>query len=402
MTRLEELYHSLATVLIRYHDIQRTNPLVKGLDPYAPNAQYHQKTASILKDKGFAAELDRLNFECKGQDKDRLESLTYIKDVVLYLHTLNQRTEPFSESELEKYELLIVQLLTDLKTLLTIDKSITYKATLARVDGSTLSIPLKGLLDSGYVANTLCASGKVIQQEVLSKFEELTEELTDEAMREFSADLCREHDESIRARKSRTDDLERRQAEQLAKEKTAQLELVQGQNRTLQEQVASLLEVQEGMKAKVEAGEQAQLDLISVRAAHAELQSQFESQERKQSESATTILSLQHQLEAAKLELRLSEGSKLPLQLSEGGKKDPSYSNLPSFLMPPTIASSLLSQEHRRITKGAALPFQFYGKSPNGTSSISPGFFAKSPGQPQATSSAAEADPLSPPTSNAL
>ncbi len=191
---LENLTVSLATVLIRYHDLQNTKARVQGANPEQHKKKSRELASCILQEPDFESKLTVLIGECTNQYQERLSLLNVIKNEIIELNRLSKREAPFSPHEFEEYKRKITQFFTDLRCLFMKRKDEAYEVEINRLGIESTKIPLCGFQNIGLSSYSVpvCASGVIIQGEVMTLFH-LTPASPAELIKEIAEKICMEH-----------------------------------------------------------------------------------------------------------------------------------------------------------------------------------------------------------------
>lgn len=337
MTQLKKLIQSLTTVLVRYHDIQGVNIQVSGTDPKTPHSEYGKKAAELLGKENPDTVLENLNNEFMDKYPERRELLKYLKNIIISLHKLSIKTETSSDSELNKYSKMVVQLVTDLKVLLATKKSVKYTVALKLPDKAPESFALKGLYDDGYLAFGLCASGSLIQEEVLKLFAELT----DKELEETIIGIFLEHNNALLAAKYRTT--------------PSDLSTVMAENyKAIQLQIKTTEEIQHQLKLSEEQNAKLRQQVDGYLSAQAEDLVHTEKLESQLNEAQSANLALQERIKQLE-----QDQADLKTQLSQKDIPIAPFSFLPTSTLPGLLnkgASANLLQSGRIA---APQPFTF-------------------------------------------
>lgn len=307
---LHKLINALTIVLVRYHDSQdECEPrIVLGSSSYK-NACIEYAT-KLLATENYAEELKRINEKATSSYRLRLRLLNYIKDEIVILKTLSTRTKPFSEVELEEYTKKITQLFVDIINLLNVPKIGFYSVHTNELNGKNgITISLNGLLDKGmgYLKSTMCRSGVLLEEEVLTLFHIMKTEEVEEILPEIRAvaeEICFGHQDFILAKLT-----------QRAHEETQTIK------REHEIALQSQIEEHEKTKTKLDT---TQLELVSTKkdliVAQEKIEHLQEEIEQLQEENKTQ----QRQLEESKAQLAVITTSKpSPTQQDEGVQTPP-------------------------------------------------------------------------------
>ena len=191
MARLHDLLHSLATVLILYHDTQEVKPLISEADPVILVQKTREKAEAILHehDVPYHKCINELIKECP----DRKPFLSYLLNEIIYVKTMLDQEEPFSHREFEEYKTQISRMFTDFRQLLSTDKTKTCGVNYsAKVDDDCKVISIAGLMNTTYIGKSLCKSGELLTREVMLRFN-ISNNAKDKEIGALVEDLCLEH-----------------------------------------------------------------------------------------------------------------------------------------------------------------------------------------------------------------
>lgn len=194
MTRLEELIISLATVIVRYHDSYNAatayNP--KGATEALTRKSSFDYSKKLLEKNELQSKLSELVNKCPKNDRGPF--LDFIKDELLVLKERLNKAQPFTSGEFELYQKQMTQLVVDFIKLLNTNKGTTYDV---QCNNPLVKISLGGLNNVGFglLASSLCKSGQLLTEEILTRFNFSTaEEAT-----EWAKELCNEHQNKLLA-----------------------------------------------------------------------------------------------------------------------------------------------------------------------------------------------------------
>jgi uncharacterized coiled-coil protein SlyX len=195
MTRLEDLMHSLGSVLLRYHDSQKVNILVKDKDPVKQLKKTRALASQILEDKdvSFEKRFEEINTESLKTYTDRKFFLPYILNEISYIKSMLDRKKSFSPKEFEEFKKQMTQMLINFRHLLITDKDKTHDVTYS---GSKVSVTLIGLINNGYVGSHWCNSGNLLSEEVFQRFN-ITDSSNDDTLAALAHTICNEHQNNL-------------------------------------------------------------------------------------------------------------------------------------------------------------------------------------------------------------
>ena len=203
MTRLEDLLHSLSTVLLRYHDTQGVNVLVTESNPVLLLKKTRDRASLILKDPDvpFDKCLKDLIKECTNGYPGRKPFLSYILNEIIYLKAMLDKKNSFSPKEFDEYKKQMAKMLVDFRQLLITLKNKTYNVTYSAIrseedSDSEVTISLSGLVNTAYMGNPLCNSGTLLTEEVLHRLN-MTASYSDEAITALADNICTEHQNAL-------------------------------------------------------------------------------------------------------------------------------------------------------------------------------------------------------------
>lgn len=197
MTRLEDLLYSLATVIIRYHDVQaRVKKLVFETDKQLIRRDSRHLAKTIINDNqlDYKTKFEGLIKECSSERKS---FLTYLLNELVLIKRLLDRKTPFETSQLEEFRKQLFTLFSDFNKLLSTVKSSPCKITYSNSDftpGSTRT--LDGLVNDGWSGSELCNSGIFLNEEVLERFHVALICSPDE-IAEIAEQICIEHQNTL-------------------------------------------------------------------------------------------------------------------------------------------------------------------------------------------------------------
>ncbi len=197
MTRLEDLLYSLATVIIRYHDVQsRVKKLVFETDKQLIRRDSRHLAKTIINDNqvDYKTKFEALVKECPPERKP---FLTYVLNELVLIKLLLDRKTPFEPSQLEELKKQLFTLFSDFNKLLSTVKSRPCKITYSTSDftpGSTHT--LDGLVNDGWAGSELCNSGIFLNQEVLERFG-VTLISSPEEIAEIAEQICVEQQNAL-------------------------------------------------------------------------------------------------------------------------------------------------------------------------------------------------------------
>lgn len=202
MTKLEDLAISLTTILILYHDHQGINKLINetGTEQLRAARNHAQK---ILKQADYQDRLNEIITECTATGYgDRKPFLDFLLYEISFLSQLTKQEKPFSPEKLKRYQLEIVNLLTDLSNLLRIVKkgpnsfyNVTYSS-LDRNQANPLKLPLAGLISDSMFSSSLCYSGVLVTNVLFDHFK-LSQDPSSVVNTQFAETLCVEHQNGL-------------------------------------------------------------------------------------------------------------------------------------------------------------------------------------------------------------
>ncbi|WP_412755812.1 hypothetical protein [Legionella bozemanae] len=196
MTRLEELIYALATVIVRYHDIQDNiatkDKFVTALDLTMRKKKSHDRAVEIIQDTrtNFAPYLEGKINACTGGYQARKEFLSFILSTICYLKEQNERKIPFESKELQTFHEQLTQLFIDFRQLLNVYKGSKYPVTLIN-SKSAKTQELNGLLNDRLVGGKYCNSGLLLIDEVFSVLHMTTDDSNAE-LKEIAKNICLE------------------------------------------------------------------------------------------------------------------------------------------------------------------------------------------------------------------
>ena len=177
-TRLEDLLHSLTTILVRFHDAQPKIKvkLITDSDPLSLPKKSRQEAIRILEDSvtPFDIRLKEIISICNKVYPERTSFLNFMLNQITYLKTMNDRKNSFNPTELEEYKKQVAQMLLDFRQLLLTIKDKTHDVKYSRIKTEIDSTPempisLSGLVNNAYVGNHFCNSGILLNTEVLER-----------------------------------------------------------------------------------------------------------------------------------------------------------------------------------------------------------------------------------------
>jgi hypothetical protein len=198
MKGLPDLFYSLIAVIIRYHDAHVSEKLIIESNYSLLTSRSRAYSPQILTNTTDKYEdtLNNLVAKCTAKYDSRKHLLYYLVNEIVFLKTLLDKKESFSSSELDQYKAVITQMLLNFKQLILTPKSATCSVKYSKIDFEpTPPITLNGLVNSGYLSDSLCFSG-ILFAEVLSRFN-LSSTSSDEEMRDIADSLCMEHQNSL-------------------------------------------------------------------------------------------------------------------------------------------------------------------------------------------------------------
>lgn len=196
MTKLADLLHSLAAVIICYHDAQVSDKLVNDPDPKLINDHTKKISEILLSDPktGFA-KLNDLITRCTLNYSYRKHLLDYLLNEVIFLKNALDKKEPYASSEFLKYQANMTQMFTNLRQLLLTPKSSNFNVKYSPVEGKEPSITLNGLTDNGVIYTKLCKSGELLE-ELFLQFNLLRSSSKINFI-EKAESICQEHQNSL-------------------------------------------------------------------------------------------------------------------------------------------------------------------------------------------------------------
>lgn len=213
MTKLENLIYALTAVLICYHDNQSgVKQIITESDDDIRTIKSMAYAVKVIQEKpDFQVYLDKLIKECTKDNLLRRPLLHFILHEIVYLKSLQDRTASFDLLQLEEYKDQMTQLLVDLKELLALPKSSTYKVSYSKIQNSAeKSIALSGLKNDGIYGNDLCKSGELLKKMVLGPLY-ISIHSTKMEVREIAEAICMEHQNSLLIPELSTQNLSQKQ-----------------------------------------------------------------------------------------------------------------------------------------------------------------------------------------------
>lgn len=203
MTKLEDLYYSLTTVLVRYHDSQAgVTKLINESDPHLLRKKSRSCAIAILqnKDVHYKIRMDELIKECTKGYPGRTPFLYFLLHQITFLKALQDRNKSFEPIQLEEYINQLTQFLIDLRKLLNTTKSKTYVVKYSRLSienepNAEVTIALSGLIND-YYPYSLCNSGFLLKEEVLETLN-IALNYSDSEIKVIAESLCIEHQNAL-------------------------------------------------------------------------------------------------------------------------------------------------------------------------------------------------------------
>ncbi|KTD42026.1 DUF874 family protein [Legionella parisiensis] len=260
MTRLEELVYALATVIVRYHDIQDNiatkDKFVTALDPTMRKKKSHDRAVEIIQDTktDFAPYLEGKINACTGGYQARKEFLSFILSAICYLKEQNERKIPFEPKELQAFHEQLTQLFIDFRQLLNVYKGSKYPVTLIN-SKSAKTQEFNGLLNDRLVGGKYCNSGLLLIDEVFFVLHMTTEDSNVE-LKEIATNICLEQQTLLenQCEKLKKVDEREQNAQKLEQEKQkAELEAQKLEQEKLKAELEAQKLEQEKQKAELEA-----------------------------------------------------------------------------------------------------------------------------------------------------
>ncbi|USQ13307.1 hypothetical protein J2N86_11515 [Legionella lytica] len=214
---LNDLITSLATILIRYHDSQGINVCIKESEPTAIKKASREYAMKLLQSTDFEQEFEKLNDECTKKYTERKDLLKFIKDEIVELKKISERTTPFSEGgsetdELSEYKDKVALLLFDFVNLLTTLKTAIYPVHVKVLNGpKETTLGLLGMkINTGFMygfgmiksspLSPFCNSGDLLKEELLERFN-LSEKSIRSEIKVVADLICEGHQHALMAAK---------------------------------------------------------------------------------------------------------------------------------------------------------------------------------------------------------
>lgn len=202
MTRLEDLIYSLATVLVRYHQIRgftvsldnESDKLLKAEKPRTLAASIINSDKPKFKDK-----LSELITQCTLNHVVRQPFLTYILNELIFLKSIHSRTDVLQKNELPQYETVIFQMIQQFKQLLTIRQDETTAIKYSTLPGSAsdgANIKLNGLINTAIFGPYYCNSGTLLLEEVFYWLN-LTDKSSSDEIQSTAQDIVSEYQNKL-------------------------------------------------------------------------------------------------------------------------------------------------------------------------------------------------------------
>ena len=168
-TRLEDLLHSLATLLIRYHDAQKVKRIIEDADPKKTRAY----AIKILHDPDikFEERFKPIINTFEKIYKERKPFLDFLLNEIIYLKDVLNRKKSFSFEEEGLLKKHLYQMLMDFRQLMLTPNNkkhrVTYSPTKSEEDRDDKDTLLLGMINTARVGRFFCTSGDLINEEIL-------------------------------------------------------------------------------------------------------------------------------------------------------------------------------------------------------------------------------------------
>lgn len=196
MSRLQDLLHSITAVIIRYHDAHASEKLIVESDATLIPKKSRELSPSLLNREDFEEYLKSLIRSCTVGYETRKLLLNYLTHEIVFIKSMLERKQPFTEEELYQFKQQISQMFIDLKQLLLTNKTALYKVSHSHLERDTApAISISGLKNDSYFGNKYCFSGDLIN-ELLGRFH-FSSESSNEELRAFAEDICSDHQNSL-------------------------------------------------------------------------------------------------------------------------------------------------------------------------------------------------------------
>lgn len=284
MTRLEELLISFSTIVLRYHDAQGINTVIKETDPILLLIKSRERAALILqnKDGPFEKKLDDLTKECTARHSDRRTFLLYVVNEITYLKNMFDRKNSLSPTKLAEFKQQMAQMFIDLRQLLKTPSDGSYTVKYSVICSEDESMPVKGisvgsLMNNAHFGNLLRKSGSLLTEEVFNRFN-ITTTSTDKELAALAGNICTEFQNTLLA-------------PELQEEVSKLIALTERQKTTIESQAPALIEAEKKSREQT-----ASIELLTTKLAEAD---------NRSSEQAANIKSLTTKL--AEADTRISE-----------------------------------------------------------------------------------------------
>ena len=327
MAKLIDLLYSLTEVIIRYHDIHVSEPLVRNSNPNLLANAYKLKSKDIIATPDTIKDvLDGFITSCTVSYPERKPLLRYLTHQILFLNQILAQQASFSDEQLAHNKVQLKEMFINFRELLTTKKSNTYWVNYSKnkpSDPSPVRDEMHGVVKDAYFEmGHFCDSGSLLDEIVMGRFHLSTKTSNDE-IGGLVDELCDNYQNTLFA----AEKIElQRQLELAKREKTEQLLELEKFKTISAEQLLELDKLKTAGTMQVSEFEKLKLVCSEQVAEKIELQRQLELEKREKAEQLLELekiktVSAEQLLELDKLKnegtMQVSEFERLKLVCSE-------------------------------------------------------------------------------------
>lgn len=203
MTQLEDLIHSLITLIIRYHDSQAgVKKIIIDSDLQQASKKSRRTAIELFCDEGMDLEkqLSDLIKKSTSGYSGRHAFLSFILHEILFLKTICNQKKSLDPKQLKETIEQLAQLFIDFKKLLNTSKAKECPVNYSHFNNGPLlncekKISLSGLMNDARIGNKLCNSGCLLK-EVLERLN-IAANSTQDELELVAQNLCAEYQNTL-------------------------------------------------------------------------------------------------------------------------------------------------------------------------------------------------------------